>query len=120
MITLSELGVSFPILLLDLWWLIALARNLFLLYQGRESRMTRWGEFGLGLLGAGILFSILKDVSFAIDQNSFIEAVGNQTLADMTGRVALLSLGIGLLFVLISSAKRLYRLLRDEFRGPTT
>lgn len=119
MITLSELGVSLPILLLDIWWLIALARNLFLLSRGRENRLTHWTEFGLGLFGAGILYTILQDVSVAIDQSAFIEAIGSQNLADIMGRAALLSLGVALLITLIASAKRLYRLLRSEVRATT-
>ncbi len=117
LITLSELGVSFPILLLDIWWLIALARNLFLLSRGRANRLTRWTEFGLGLFGAGILYTILQDVSVAIDQGSFVQAIGNPGLAFITGKGALISLGVALLITLIASAKRLYLLLRDEFRA---
>ncbi len=119
LISLSELGVSFPIRLLDIWWLIALARNLFLLSRGRQNRLTRWGELGLGLFAAGILYSILQDVSVAIDQGSFVQAIGHHSLANITGKVALISLGLALFLVLINSAKRLYRLLRDEVRGTT-
>jgi hypothetical protein len=113
MIPLSELGVSFPILLLDIWWLIALARNLFLLYRKSENRLTRWCEFGLGVFGAIILYSILQDVSLAVDQGTFIAAIGNQSLAHLAGMAILLSLGVGLLIAVITSVRRLYSLLRS-------
>jgi hypothetical protein len=113
MIPLSELGVSFPILLLDIWWLIALARNLFLLYRRSENRLTRWCEFGLGVFGAIILYSILHEVLLAVDQGAFIAAIGNQSLAHVAGLATLLSLGVGLFIAVINSVKRLYSLLRS-------
>jgi hypothetical protein len=119
MITLSELGVSFPIYLLNLWWVIALARNVFLLYRRSENRLTRWCEFGLGVYGAGVLYLILQDVSLAVDRDAFIKAIGNADLAHIAGNAALISLGVALLITVITSAKRLYLLLRSEFRATT-
>lgn len=117
MITLAELGVSFPILWLDIWWLIALARNLFLIAHRRENRLTRWVELGLGLFGAGILYSILKQVSASVDRGVFIQAVGNEALAGLLSKLVLIGLMLAVIFTLLVSAQRIYRLLKGGFRA---
>jgi hypothetical protein len=94
--------------------LIALARNLYLLYKRREGRLTRWCEFGLGLFAAWILYGCLGDVSSAVSQSSFVNALGDDRLAEITGQGSMIGLGLALALVLAVSAKRLYRLLKSE------
>jgi len=55
----SELGLRFPLLLMNIWWGCALALNVWVLRQGRWTRESRWAQFGLGVFGAGILYLML-------------------------------------------------------------
>ena len=52
-------GLKVPLMLLNLWWGLALALNLALLWDGRWSVGLRWAEFGLGVFGIYLLFLIL-------------------------------------------------------------
>jgi hypothetical protein len=114
-----DLGVRIPVLLLNLWWVLALALNMTLLRQGRWNFATRWWEFGLGLFGALILYVTLTGSVFIADVNWFAEhgwvesarsvKVGEKLLP-FFNKVLRGALWVALFFALLESAQRMWRL----------
>jgi hypothetical protein len=119
-VPLYEMGIRIPALLLNLWWVCALALNMALLREGRWTRDLRWGEFGLGIFGGAILLLTLA-ASGGMDA-AWLDRFGWEGAAalgaEQAGRLSrglgkLLhgSLAIALVVVAIEALVRLYRLL---------
>lgn len=118
----SEMGLRLPVILLNVWWGLALALNMWLLRLGRWTRESRWAEFGLGIFGAILLYITLA--------GSAIMGTSGSTLADpwkafspflwiglrdgMTGfgKALHVILTIILLATLVEALVRLYRIFR--------
>jgi hypothetical protein len=115
----TELGVRLPVMLLNLWCVLALALNMALLRWGRWSFATRWWEFGLGLFGALILYLTLAGSEFIADpgwfaQHGWAETAQSAKIAEkllplLTGALRG-ALWVALFFTLIEAARRLWRL----------
>lgn len=112
LVSLHELGIRLPMLALNIWWLIALLQNLLLLKQGRWTLPIRWLQFGLGVFGAAIVYQIMRVTAETLSQAQFSTALGNPQLASILARLIPTVLFTILLVVLLSSARRLYRLVR--------
>ncbi len=118
----SEMGLRLPVILINVWWGLALALNMWLLRLGRWTRESRWAEFGLGIFGAILLYITLV--------GSAIVGTSGSTLADpwrafspflwiglrdsMTGfgKALHVILTIILLATLVEAVVRLYRIFR--------
>jgi hypothetical protein len=111
--SLSELGIQLPMLALNLWWLAALGLNLLLLRDGRWRPLSRWFEFGLGLFGAGILYSMVGLSVTGVLKEVFAGATP-QTVVALIQRLSTWVLSAAFLITVAASVVRLYRLLRPE------
>jgi len=60
----TEMGMQLPVVLLNIFWGLALALNMWVLRMGRWTKESRWAEFGLGLYGAAILYLVLVSSAF--------------------------------------------------------
>ncbi|MGH9860634.1 MAG: HAAS signaling domain-containing protein [Candidatus Acidiferrales bacterium] len=118
----SEMGLRLPVILINVWWGLALALNMWLLRLGRWTRESRWAELGLGIFGAILLYITLA--------GSAIIGTSGSTLADpwkvfspllwiglrdnMTGfgKALHVILTIILFVTLVEALVRLYRILR--------
>lgn len=94
-ITLLAPGLQVHVPLLNIWFTGAFILYLVLLMQGKWSRAARWAHLALGVLGAIILYRIIRGGSF-----SHIDQLLKPICA------------FGLLSLLGVSLLRLYRLLR--------
>jgi hypothetical protein len=108
------LGVPLPIKLLNIWLLLVIAKNFFLLRRGLWTSSLRWAEFGLGVLGAALLGLMLVNAVAAFQEISLASVLGHEALGNLLTRVIPATLGLILVLVIIASAKRLYRLLRNR------
>jgi hypothetical protein len=119
----SDLGLYLPVLLMNVWWALALVLNLWVLRVGRWTRESRWAEFGLGVFGAGILYVILAGGAFTgADAAAAGEALGEQgplallKLAranlPVLGKILHFVLTVVLLITLIEAMVRLFRIFR--------
>lgn len=113
-VQLEEMGFHFPLLLMNIWWGLALLKNFILLRQKQWSRLTRWIEFGLGLLAIVILGLILVDSQTVTTSPQFVTAIGHDVVAHVLGRTLLISLGIAILVNVGQAGFRLYRLLKPR------
>ncbi len=113
----AELGLTFPVLLIDLWWAAALVKNVLLLRRGSTSPMIRWFEVALGLAAAVIFGLILKNLAAVVDTATFRETIGNAKLAEVLARL-LPAVNIGIILVILTQAfVKLYQLIRHSGSG---
>jgi len=122
-----QMGLRLPVLLLDVWWALALALalNVCLIREGHWTRQWRWVEFGIGIFGGLILYMTLAastlgdtnaDVQAAVDwMNPIRILTGVRTGMPFLGRLIVWILSFCMLGTVIESALRLYRLLRATF-----
>lgn len=118
----SEMGLHLPVLLLNIFWALALALSMWLLRLGRWTRETRWAEFGLGLYGAAILYWVLVSSAFASGDSQALADAGLQgplallevARADLPrwGRILHTVLTWILFLTILEALVRLYRIFR--------
>jgi len=118
----SEMGFYLPVLLLNIYWVMALGLNTWLLRLGRWTRETRWAEFGLGLYGAAVLYAVLVSSAFSGGSNSALLETGLQSPLALLeaartdlprwGRYLHILLTWILAFTLLEALVRLYRIFR--------
>jgi hypothetical protein len=118
----SDIGLHLPVLLLNIFWALALGLNMWLLKLGRWTRETRWAEFGLGLYGTLIFYMVLVSRLFLGPEGpATAEGMGLNPLAWLEaaradlprwGRFLHGILTLFLLFSLIEAALRLFRIFR--------
>lgn len=73
-LSLADLGLRIPLMLLNLWWALTLVLNVVLLRRGHWSFETRLAEFGLGLFAAFLLVWIIAASGpVAVDTNWLAE-----------------------------------------------
>lgn len=113
----TAFGVFLPIPLLNVWWGGALALNLWLLNLRRWTREARWVELALNVLGAGILFIVIRASSFAFDPqwlDGQPEKLGSivQRSLPWLGNALRSVLGVILLCSVVEALVRLFRILR--------
>jgi hypothetical protein len=118
----SEMGLHLPVLLLNIFWVLALGLNMWVLKQGRWTRESRWAEFGLGLFGTAIFYMVLVSSLFVGPESSgAAEGMGLNPLALLEaaradlprwGRFLHGILTWFLAFSLLEAAVRLYRIAR--------
>lgn len=70
----TDMGMHLPVVLLNIFWGLALALNMWLLRMGRWTRESRWAEFGLGLYGGAILYLVLVSGAFTGPEPSELAA----------------------------------------------
>lgn len=113
----AELGLTFPVLLINLWWAAALVKNVLLLRRGSMSPRIRWFEVALSLVAAVIFGLILKDLMTVVDTARFRETIGNPELSRVLAHL-LPAVNIGVILVIVSQAfVKLYQLIRDGGSG---
>lgn len=118
----SEMGLHLPVLLLNIFWALALALNMWLLKAGRWTRESRWAEFALGLYGTLIFYLVLVSSLFlGPEGTSAAEGLSLNPLALLEaaradlprwGRFLHGILTGFLLFSVIEAAVRLFRIFR--------
>ncbi|MBM3811528.1 MAG: hypothetical protein FJW20_07810 [Acidimicrobiia bacterium] len=59
----TDFGLYLPLVMLNIWWGLAMALKIALLRVGRWNRELRWAEFALGLFGAFILYQVIEGSS---------------------------------------------------------
>jgi hypothetical protein len=110
----AELGLTLPVLLIDLWWAAALVKNYLLLRRGSMSPTIRWFEVALGFAAAVIFGLILRDLTAVVDTATFRETIGNPQVAGVLARL-LPAVNIGIILVILTQAfVKLYRLIRNS------
>jgi hypothetical protein len=118
----SDMGLHLPVLLLNVFWALALGLNMWLLKLGRWTRETRWAEFGLGLFGTAIFYMVLVSSLFVGAESTALAEANNlrplalleAARADLPrwGRFLHGILTWFLAFSLIEAAIRLFRIFR--------
>lgn len=119
-LSLADLGLRIPLVLLNLWWALALVLNVVLLRRGRWNFETRLAEFGLGLFAAFLLYWIIAtsgpvtiDTSWFVDRG-WVESRGAVKLAEkvlpLLGTVIRGAFILVLLITLGEAAQRAWRL----------
>lgn len=117
----SDMGLHLPVLLLNIFWALALGLNMWLLKLGRWTRETRWAEFGLGLFGTAIFYMVLVSSLFVVEGPSVAEGMGLNPIALLEaaradlprwGRFLHGILTWFLLFSVIEAGVRLFRIFR--------
>ena len=129
-LSLADLGLRIPLVLLNFWWVLALALNVVLLRRGNWSFETRLAEFGLGLYAAYLLYWIIAASGpVAIDTNWFaergwVESAGAVKVAEqvlpLLGKIIQGSLILIFVITLLEAAQRAWRLAtryRSSWRG---
>lgn len=116
-VTPFDAGIRLPVAMLNLWWMLALAQNLALLWQGRWSATARRTELGLGVFGAWILWSILSENAGVFGRGVQPPGVDNRAVGILLGRVVQSVLAIGLVLAIVRSVRRYRRLMGDD-EGP--
>jgi hypothetical protein len=113
----QQLGLTLPVLLINLWWAAALVKNLLLLRRGSMSPMIRWFEVTLSLVAAVIFGLILADLMRVVDTTRFEETIGNPEVSRVLAHL-LPAVNIGIIVVILSQAfVKLYRLIRESGSG---
>jgi hypothetical protein len=112
-LSMQDLGIVLPMWQLSLWWMATLVQNVMLFRAGRWTAATRWIQFALGLAGAAILYPLIGSVGEALRREPFTSAFTRPEVAAFLARLAPVALTVTVLFVLGSSAIRLWRLLRS-------
>lgn len=119
----SEIGLRFPVLLMNVWWGLALALNMWLLRLGRWTRESRWAEFGLGVFGAIVLYIMLAGSAIVGTDGSALAdpwrvfspwlwiELARSNLTGL-GKVLHVILTIILFATLVEALVRLYRIFR--------
>lgn len=119
-LSLADLGLRIPLMLLNLWWGLTLVLNVALLRRGRWSFETRLAEFGLGLFSAFLLYWIIAASGpVAIDtrwfaERGWVESAGAERVAEkvlpMLGTFIRGFFLVVLLITLGEAAQRAWRL----------
>lgn len=119
-LSLAELGLRIPLVLLNFWWVLALVLNVVLVRRGHWGFETRLAEFGLGLFAAFLLYWIIATSGpVAIDTSwlagrGWAESAGAMKVAEkvapLLGKIIRGSLILILLITLGEAAQRAWRL----------
>lgn len=113
-VTLAQMGITLPLIFINLWWLADLGLNLLLIKRGRWTRDTHWFRAGLGLAGAAIFGFILSEVLVAVRSEAFAAAVGNEALGRIFSMGLPITCGIIIVASIGGAAVRIYRILRPQ------
>jgi hypothetical protein len=110
----EQLSIYLPKTMLNIWWGLTLALNMWLLNERRWTRETRWMELGLGIFGAVIQVLILAGSNIPA-----LEAMAHWAnpeaalrLARMGNSAVMLIIKVGLVLTAIEAVVRLVRIVR--------
>lgn len=113
-VTLAEMGITLPLIFINLWWLADLGLNLLLIKRGRWTADTHWFRALLGFAGAAIFGLILSNVLVAVKSEVFATAIGNEALARVFAMGLPIVCGIIIVTSIGGAAVRIYRILRPQ------
>ena len=99
----AQLGIALPALLINVWWIAALVKNILLMRRGSYSRPIVWFEVALGFSAALIFGLILEDLWAAVETPAFRDAVGNPALAGLLARL-LPTVNVGIILTVLGQA----------------
>ncbi len=113
------LGPSYTnfLLAINMWWLLSIVLNLFVLNRGHWSRATRWAEVGVNIVGVFVLYQIFLDDNFFSLNPIWITEITSDAAELAESLTPLFSLftkgivGIILFFSIIEIMQQVYRLL---------
>jgi hypothetical protein len=106
---------------LNLWWVLSILLNLFVLRQGHWQRITRWAELGVNIIGVFVLYQIFSAGNFFGLNPAWTSVMSDYALTvaeSLTPLFTVLTKGIVGLILLITVIEVFQQLYKLLFRNP--
>ena len=105
-----DLGITIPIALLNIWWLIAFWKNLLLARARRWTPLTQWLDVGLGIFAVVILVGVISDAWYSPWSAELASRIG-EPLTRILRQVFASTLAVTAVATLADALKKAWRLL---------
>jgi hypothetical protein len=115
-ISARDLGISIPIVSLNVWWFVAFWKNLLLARNRRWTRLTRWLDVGLGIFAVVILAGIVVDVWYSPWSTVIVSRIG-EPLSRILRQILASTLAVAAVTTLAHTLKRAWRLVTSPSGG---